>query len=164
MSSINDFSRVFERSFIGYDDVRRLLTQEMGRTQPNFPPYNIRKVSGTEYVIEMAVAGFGKDDIDILLEGDKLSIRGSAKSTDENNFLFQGIAARNFNRNFTVNEQVVVKGANIVNGILKVYLEHIVPEDKKPRRINISDDSNFSGDFLTQSKPQMLTEGSTMAS
>ena len=133
----------FKRQFIGFDAVRKELERTSGTAFQgkfaSYPPYNIRKLGDNKYQIELAVAGFAKQDIEIDLEGDKLTITGKMTEDKEDNFIFRGIAARAFTRQFTLNDQVVVKNATMVNGILKIALEHLIPESKKPRKVQITD-------------------------
>jgi molecular chaperone IbpA len=91
-------------------------------------------------VIELAVAGFAKQDIEIELADGKMVIKGNVHSEeDDNNFLFKGIAARNFTRVFALEDQVEVKDAEMINGMLKVFLERIIPEHKKPKKVEVKD-------------------------
>jgi molecular chaperone IbpA len=125
------FDDLFERMHKMHDDVAKNI--------PNYPPYNIKKTDENTYVIEMAVAGFGKQDITIETEGDKLVIKGNVDSAEEDSIetLWGGLAFRPFTRMFTLNDQVEVKHAEMVNGLLKVALERIIPESKKPRSVEI---------------------------
>lgn len=105
---------------------------------PNYPPYNVKKVDDEHYVIEMAVAGFGKSNLDIELKEGVLSVSGSVE-TDESEYLHRGIANRAFVRQFTIADHVEVKNAELVNGMLKIFLERLVPEAEKPKKIDILD-------------------------
>jgi molecular chaperone IbpA len=129
---------------IGYDDVFNRISKfhdEMAKNIPNYPPYNIKKTDENTYVIEMAVAGFGKQDIEINVAGDTLTIKGNAKQDteeeDKSVFFYQGLAMRPFTRVFNLNDNVEVKDAEMINGILKVALEHIIPEHKKPKKVEV---------------------------
>ena len=157
MTELRDLVRNFDRTFVGFDQIRNMLNDELNKgtafagAPQNFPPYNIRKTDDNKYVIELAVAGFGKQDIEIELNEDKLTIRGELKSgAAQDEYLFRGIAFRNFLRTFTLNDQVVVQNASLVNGILKVFLERIVPENKKPRSIKIEDAEPAAPEYLTE--------------
>jgi molecular chaperone IbpA len=111
----------------------------------NFPPYNIKKAKENKYVIEMAVAGFGKQDIEITLEKNKLIIKGNTKAdADESSYVFKGIADRGFTRHFTLADNVVIDNAQLLNGMLKVWLDHVIPESQKPKKIDIADDFSES--------------------
>jgi molecular chaperone IbpA len=101
-----------------------------------YPPYNIRQVKDNKYVIEMAVAGFGKSDIEITMEDNKLVIKGNAKD-EEGEYLYKGIANRGFNREFTLADKVEIKDAELVNGMLKVWLENIVKTQDAIKKIAI---------------------------
>jgi molecular chaperone IbpA len=93
-----------------------------------YPPYNIKKVKENKYVIEMAVAGFAKSDIEITLEGDKLVIKGASTEdeADIQNYLFKGIANRSFNREFKIADKVEIENAEYTNGMLKIWLSNMV--------------------------------------
>ena len=124
---------------VGFDRVfDQLQTYVVNNSQSSgFPPYNIRKGGDYTYVIEMALAGFSKDDIEIEVADGLLTIR-SIKENDENdNPLYRGISFRKFNRKFTLADDIVVNDASLENGMLKIDLEQIVPDEKKPRKIII---------------------------
>ena len=140
----NLFPASFGKSLIGYDDMFNRISKfhdEVAKNIPNYPPYNIKKTDENTYVIEMAVAGFGKSDIEVNVAGDTLTIKGNAQQdTDEETkdvFFYQGLAMRPFTRVFNLNDNVEVKNAEMLNGILKVALEHIIPEHKKPKSIEV---------------------------
>jgi molecular chaperone IbpA len=106
----------------------------------NYPPYNIVKTGDYTYDIELALAGFNKKDIDITMEDGILNIKSSVEATkdkDEDGVIHKGIAKRYFSKSFTIADDVEVKGAELKDGLLKVSLERIVPESKKPRTISI---------------------------
>ena len=106
----------------------------------NYPPYNIVKTGDYTYNIELALAGFSKKDIDITMEEGVLNIKSAVEATkdkDEDGVIHKGIAKRYFSKSFTIAEDVEVKGAELKDGLLKVSLERIVPESKKPRTISI---------------------------
>ena len=106
----------------------------------NYPPYNIVKTGDYTYDIELALAGFNKKDIDITMEDGMLNIKSVVEATkdkDEDGVIHKGIAKRYFSKSFTIADDVEVKGAELKDGLLKVSLERIVPESKKPRTINI---------------------------
>ena len=130
-----------DKFFVGFDDqFNRLqkLHDDITKNIPNYPPYNIRKVDDTHYVIEMAVAGFAQNEIDIEIDGGKLVVKGNVTTNEaEDNFLFKGIAARAFTRAFALNDQVEVKDAELFNGMLKIALERMIPEEKKPKKVPV---------------------------
>jgi len=106
----------------------------------NYPPYNIVKTGNFTYNIELALAGFSKKDIEINMEDGVLNIKSAVEATkdkDEDGVIHKGIAKRYFSKSFTIAEDVEVKGAELKDGLLKVSLERIVPESKKPRTISI---------------------------
>lgn len=118
------------------DDLMRISTQQ---ADTNYPPYNVIKYDEDHFAIELAVAGFTEGDINITVEKNQLVIEGSQNTGQdfEFEFLHRGISARNFVRSFTLAEHVHVSGAIVLNGILTVNLEREVPEDQKPKKIQI---------------------------
>jgi len=139
-----------DKFLVGYDrlfDQLSRVQDQVARNIPNYPPYNIRKTDENTYIIEMAVAGFGESEIEITLDDDKLIIDGSANESNDD-VLYHGLALRNFTRTFTVDDQVVVNSAEMVNGLLKIWLERIIPESKKPKKIEINNSSDKQ--YLTE--------------
>lgn len=136
-----DTFKDFDKFFVGFDDqLTRMqkLHDDITKNIPNYPPYNIKKIDDTHYTIEMAVAGFGQNEIDIEIDGGKLIVKGNISSAeDDGNFLFKGIAARAFTRTFALNDQVEVKDAELFNGMLKIALERLIPEEKKPKKVAV---------------------------
>ena len=125
---------------IGFDSMfDRLLgpsTQHVSNSQ-GYPPYNIRKEGDTKYFIEIAVAGLSEDDLEVELKESVLEIRSKQSTEDEANYVHRGIAKRSFQRSFTLSDDVVVKGCGLVNGMLTVELEKVIPEEKRARLIPI---------------------------
>lgn len=151
------FTKDFDKFFVGFDDQFNRMAKmhdDLTKHIPNYPPYNIKKTDENKYTIELAVAGFSKSSIDITLEEDKLIVKGFSqddqKTTD---YLFQGIANRAFTRMFALSDQIEVKDAELVNGMLKIFLEKIIPEHKKPKKIEVKDDAS-----PTSSNKQLLVE------
>ena len=145
----------FDKFFVGFDDTYNRLAKmhdDLTKSIPNYPPYNIRKTSDNTYVIELAVAGFGKQEIDITLDDNKLVISGNTKD-DGDNFLFKGIANRAFTRAFALDDHIEIQDAALVNGMLKIALERIIPEHRKPKKIEVKDVEEKK-----TSKRQLLTE------
>jgi molecular chaperone IbpA len=141
MRTVYDFSPLF-RSSIGFDRVFDLL-ENATRVQSidNWPPYNIEKWGDDQYRITMAVAGFAPADINIEVKGNSLNVSG--KKTDKTEggkteYLHQGIASRGFERRFQLADHVVVRGADMENGLLHVSLKREVPEAMKPRTIQVN--------------------------
>ena len=134
----------FKPFSIGFDnlfnDFDRMLTFNSSSIN-HYPPYNIRKLNDTDYVIELAVAGFGKKDIEVKSVENTLTIKSVDKKQEvlgkDESVIHQGISKRSFTRSFTVAEDVVVKGADLKDGLLSVKLERIIPEEKKPKFIDI---------------------------
>jgi molecular chaperone IbpA len=134
----------FDKFFVGFDEQFNRMSKlhdDMAKHIPNYPPYNIKKVSDTTYVIELAVAGFAKQDIEIELADGKMVVKGNIANdeADTDSFLFKGIANRAFTRSFVLDDQIEVKNAEMMNGMLKVFLERIIPEHKKPKKVEIND-------------------------
>jgi molecular chaperone IbpA len=125
---------------IGFDRVLQQVQNYHSnntRTTP-FPPYNIRKVDEFNYQVEMAVAGYGKDDIEVKVADGTLTVRSTNETNDvDENVIHQGIAKRKFTREFALADDVVVKDASLKDGLLVVHMEKIVPEEKKPRVIEV---------------------------
>ena len=125
---------------IGFDSMfDRLLgpsTQHVSNSQ-GYPPYNIRKEGDTKYFIELAVAGLSEDDLEVELKESVLEIRSKQSTEDEANYVHRGIAKRSFQRSFTLSDDIVVKGCGLVNGMLTVELEKVIPEEKRARLIPI---------------------------
>ena len=123
-----------------FDDFDRMLSFNSASIN-HYPPYNIRKVNDTDYVIELAVAGFGKKDIEVKSQENTLTIKSKDKKEEvldkDESVLHRGISQRSFKRSFTVAEDVVVKGADLKDGLLSVKLERIIPDEKKPKIIDI---------------------------
>jgi molecular chaperone IbpA len=133
-----DFSPLF-RTAIGFDRLARQL--ETARTLPDaqsYPPYNIEKTGEDSYVLTMAVAGFGSDDIEVVARENVLAVSGRAPQAEEGrSFLHRGIAGRAFERRFVLADHIVVEGATLENGLLQLSLRRVVPEALKPRRIAV---------------------------
>ena len=146
MSTIYLDLPALQRNFVGFEQ----LFEEINRSfnvpkQDNYPPHNIIRTGENRYVIEMAVAGFTEAELDIetVTNGygqNVLTIRGERKrdGDEEWQYLHRGLAYRNFERNFPLNENVEVLNATVVNGILTIQLEHKVPETQKPKKVAIT--------------------------
>ena len=134
-----DFSPLF-RSAIGFDRMARLVeTARAAAEGPAYPPYNIEKTGEESYVLTMAVAGFGPNDIELTAHDNTLTVAGKAPQvTDNTRVLYRGIAGRAFERRFVLADHIVVEGATLENGLLHVALRREVPEALKPRRIEIA--------------------------
>jgi molecular chaperone IbpA len=131
--NISRFAVGFDRMF---DELQRTATS---LNSNNYPPYNILRKSETEYYIELAVAGFAEDELEVETQNGELHIRGESLVEDSNNiYIHHGIAARNFVRTFALADNVEVKSATVKNGILTVQLQVVVPEHEKPKKIAIT--------------------------
>jgi len=140
----------FDKFFVGSDKFLARIQETAdlianSAATAGYPPFNLKKTDDNVYVIEMAVAGFGKQDIELTLEDNKLKIAGhtSIDTLSEDGigqqFLHKGISDRPFQRTFSLADNVVVNNAQMINGLLKIWLEHIIPEDKKPKKIDIEE-------------------------
>ena len=134
-----------DKWFVGADKMLKNLAtaQETYAKAANWPPYNIVKVDDNNYTIELAVAGFGKHNLDIELANNTLVVKGGFTEAEIDpidnpvQYLWKGIADRVFTRKFTLADTVEVKNAEYVNGMLKIFLENVVPEEKKAKKVDI---------------------------
>ena len=130
----------FYRSTVGFDRLLSMLDKSVGAEQnvPTYPPYNIERTDENTYRVTLAVAGFGEADLAVEVRDGVLSVTGKHEDKQKQGYLYQGIAGRAFERRFQLAEHVEVKAARLENGLLHIVLERIVPEEKKPRRIQIN--------------------------
>ncbi len=154
------------KQLIGFDTVLEQIREAANAMPkiPTYPPYNIKKIDEEHFEIEMAVAGFGKANLDIELKDDTLTITGKHEG-DDKDYIYQGIANRAFTRQFTLADTVVVKNAELVNGLLKIALERYIPEEKKAKKIDIMDPfgvQEATKQFLTEGAKQWTDTMSTM--
>ena len=137
-NSLRPFSVGFDSIFEEFD---RLL-ESTERYNSNYPPYNIRKLSDNDYKIELALAGYSKGDIELELKDNTLTVRNKVKekviNEDTNGIIHKGIATRQFERSFTISEDIKIKNAELKSGLLNIDLERIIPDEKKPRLIDIN--------------------------
>lgn len=138
----NPFDAFFKQfpTLVGFDSVAKQL-ESMQKAVPNYPPYNVKKIAENKYVIELAVAGFGKQDIEVELKDKTLSIKGNVNSDSGDNdpfYLWRGIANRAFTRNFTLADSVEIQNAELTNGMLKIYLENFAMQTKA-RKIDVTE-------------------------
>ena len=131
-----DFSPLW-RSTIGFDRLFDLLDETQRASEDNYPPYNIERLAEDRYQISLALAGFSPDEIAITAEQNVLTVEGRKADKEQHEYLYQGISARPFKRQFNLADYVQVKGASFDNGLLRVELVREVPEAMKPRRIAI---------------------------
>ena len=141
-----DFSPLY-RSAVGFDRLARQLESAARSSQENgWPPYNIETTGENAYRIEIAVAGFKPDELNIEVKENLLTVTGRKTANDdgaERNFLHRGLAERDFERRFQLADYVVVKSADLVNGLLSIELQRELPEALKPRRIEIGGGSKL---------------------
>ena len=141
--------KTFDKFYIGVDHLVK-IQEDITKTIGAYPFYNIKKTGDNSYKIELALAGWSKQEISLELNGDKLVIKGeSDDKEDDSDYFFKGISKRSFTRSFMLNDTVVVNGSEFANGLLSIFLERLVPEDKKPRKIEIGEKT---------SRRQLLTE------
>ena len=123
------------RALVGFD---RYFNNQFANVNGNYPPHNIVKYNDTQYGIEVAVAGFSKEEITVEVDQDQLYITGKKTSVSEGvEYLHRGLAARDFEQQFTLAEYMEVRGAEVKDGMLKIEIERIIPEALKPRQIKI---------------------------
>jgi molecular chaperone IbpA len=138
LSLLDNFNQLTPYA-VGFDRVFDQLQNYASHnaTSSGFPPYNIRKESDYCFVIDMALAGFSKDDIEVEVADGLLTVRSVKENEENEESIYRGISYRKFNRKFTLADEIVVKDASLENGMLVISLERIVPEEKKPRKIKI---------------------------
>lgn len=131
------------RSTVGFDHFNELFESLRHSEENSYPPYNIEKHGEDRYGITMAVAGFTENDISIMAEHDRVVITGRTEQrTDGSEYLYRGIAARSFERSFRLADHMKVVGATMAHGLLRIELLREVPEEQKPRTIEINASSN----------------------
>lgn len=131
-----DFTPLW-RSTIGFDRLFDLLDETQRAVEDNYPPYNIERLGEDRYQISLALAGFGPDELAITAEPNVLTVEGRKTDKDAREFLYQGISARPFKRQFNLADYVQVTRASLDNGLLQIELVREIPEAMKPRRIAI---------------------------
>jgi molecular chaperone IbpA len=127
----------FYHATVGFDRISKLLAHALERDDTGFPPYNIEKTGDDAYRIVMALAGFSKEDLEIVTEDNRLVVRGELSNKSGRTYLHQGIAHRAFTRVFDLADYVVVAGATMTDGLLTIDLKRELPEALKPRSISI---------------------------
>jgi len=152
---LNVSSKDFDKFFVGFDEQFTQLAkqaQDLTKNIPTYPPFNIKKLADNKYVIELAVAGFTQSDVEITLDGNKLTVAGNTQDDSENEFLFKGIANRAFTRTFALADKIEVQSAEMVNGMLKIALDKII-EAQPVRKIEVN-----GAKSAKKSKKEFLTE------
>ena len=127
----------FKNMTVGFDNIFDQLSTLSDFDIPNYPPYNIKKIDKENYQLEMALAGFSKDEIDVEVKENTLTISARTSDKEEDSFVHQGIARRAFKRRWTLAEHLEVDEAKLKDGILIVKMKLNLPEEKKPKTITI---------------------------
>lgn len=140
--------KTFDKFYIGVDHLVK-IQEDITKTMGAYPFYNIKKTGDSKYQIDLALAGWSKSELELELDKDKLIIKGNVTEDDSDEYFFKGISKRAFTRSFMLNDTVVVNGSEFTNGLLSIFLERLVPEDKKSRKIEIGEKT---------SQRQLLTE------
>lgn len=159
-----DFSPLF-RSTVGFDRLSRMLESGMLSDQESsaYPPYNIAKISDDGYRITLAVAGFSDNDIDITSKENQLIVQGRIQDRESRHegvtYLHRGIAGRAFERRFQLADHIKVTHAELENGLLTIELVREVPEEMKPRKIQITTGASTTAPMIDQEKPQKQKNG-----
>ena len=142
-------------SFVGFDHLFSELDHVARHAKDHYPPHNIIRIGQSDFLIELAVAGFGEDELDIEVKDRTLSITGEHISKGRD-FVHRGISTKKFRRTFRLSEHVEVHGADIQDGILAINLKYVIPEDQRPRKINIGKNEESKNDYIN---PELLNEG-----
>ena len=145
--------RAWHNHTVGFDRAFEVLQHaaNVAKSNDNFPPYSLIKKDDFNYELEMAVAGFNKSDLEIVASKNRLSVVGIKPEKDDREYIVKGIAGRSFTREFVLADTIVVREVNLVDGILTIALENVVPEEQKPRKITI-------GTKSIESKAELLVE------
>lgn len=146
MKTHHDIFDIFARDAIGLMNTVERLHSTVN-TNTSFPPHNIVKVDDTTYRVELAIAGYSEDDISVVIEDGKLKISGKKDPEYDVSYIHKGIAFRDFQKEFVLGQDIEIGEAQLINGLLQVTLNHVIPESKKPKKIEIK-----------SSRKQLLTE------
>lgn len=135
----------FNRSTVGFDRLFEELDRQFANSKSQgYPPYNVAEINDDEWMISLAVAGFGMDNLDITLDKNILTVEGTAPGGDKDvKYLHKGIGGRNFRRQFTLADHIEVESATLELGMLNVHLKRNVPEELQPKKIAISSDKQI---------------------
>lgn len=153
LSLFDHIDRQWHNHTVGFDRAFQILQHaaNVARSNDNFPPYSLVKKDDYNYELEMAVAGFSDNDLEIVSSKNRLSVVGMKPEKDEREYIVKGIAGRSFVREFVLADTIVVRDVNLIDGILTIRLENVVPEEQKPRKITI-------GRQPIESKAELLVE------
>ena len=153
MRSAFDFSP-FRRSTVGFDRLFDMLeNSSAGQAQENYPPFDLVKLGDNDYRIELAVAGFKPDEIDITAQQNVLIVsgrKGEESEQEGNDYIYRGIATRSFERRFALADHIQVRGANLKDGLLAIDLVREIPEAMKPRKIDIGGSQKKVGNAASE--------------
>jgi molecular chaperone IbpA len=138
-------------------DIESIMQNSVETVSDKFPPHNIIKVNDTHYMVELAIAGFDEKEIDITVKDGQMNVKGEKQQSDnEINYLHKGIGTRSFSKTIRLADTIEVQGAAFKNGILSIGLENIIPESKKPKKIEIGTLKNFSMPKLEKKAEEVL--------
>ena len=144
---------LFERYFVGADRIIKQFNEAASLGKANYPPFNVKRVLNEDkYILELAVAGFTEDDIEVTVADGKLTVKGNHETNSNENiandihYVYRGISDRAFTRQFTLADTIQVESAVLVNGMLTITLIDVIPDHKKPKKIEV------------KSKPSLLLE------
>lgn len=161
MTNVNVQSLFPRSAFVGFDHLFDELDRVARHANDNYPPHNIVKVDDTSYMVELAVAGFAEDELEIEVKDRTLFVRGEHVNRGRQ-YIHKGISAKKFNRTFRLSEYVEVHGADLKDGILAIQLEVVIPDEKRPRKISINSNEGHTHDKYNtlsgKSQSQFLTE------
>ena len=136
---------------VGFDRIfNRMAAMQQTAKASTYPPYNITKESEVKYIIEMAVAGFSEDMLDVSVKECILTVEGKIDHSSEKEYIHKGIAARAFTREFTLAHTIVIRDASLRDGMLRIVLENVIPEEKKPQKIVINRPTVDTKELLTE--------------
>ena len=144
-------------SFVGFDHLFNELEWTAKHAQDHYPPHNIIKTGDQDYLIEMAVAGFSRDELSVEVKDRTLTVLGEHKSRGRE-FIHRGISTKKFKRTFRLSEHVKVHGADSQDGILAIELKYVIPEEMRPRKIAIGKFNEVENDTTHTNSKQLLTE------
>lgn len=153
--------RVWHNHTVGFDRAFEILqhsANQVAKTNDNFPPYSLVKKDDFNYELEMAVAGFSQDNLEIVASKNRLAVVGMKPEKDDRDYIVKGIAGRSFTREFVLADTIVVRDVNLTNGILTIRLENVVPEEQKPRKIQIGKQPSWAQAQREESKAELLVE------
>lgn len=146
---MNNTFKDFDRFFVGFDKVAEKLSkvaEQSVKLAQNYPPFNVKKVDENKYAIEIAVAGFAKQDIDVELANGTLIVKGNVSSEDKKeeglmfpSYIWKGVSNKPFTRQFTLADNIEIRGADLINGMLKIWLEAVAPEKEMGKKIKINE-------------------------